>query len=186
MCRYASTRLPPEPGSAAVSRHFVAHTLRSWSLHPLLDDAQLATSELVTNAVLHAGTPLMLSISSDNGSVEIAVFDGSPTLPTVRPHRPDLASDLVTAAAAEAALGTTVDDRDPRVHVGSSGSVAGGRGLLMVEAIAADWGASALSDGKAVWIRTPVPAGWPHAATCPCDETGVPLASGGHVVHVPQ
>jgi hypothetical protein len=185
VCRHATTRLPAEPGSALAARQFVEAMLGAWTMLELLDAAQLATSELVTNAILHAGPPLSVSVSTENGTVEIAVFDGSATLPTVRPVRPDLAGDLACAVAAEAALGTTVDDRDPRVHVGVSGSIAGGRGLLLIDAIIGEWGATRLGDGKAVWIRTPVPGGWAHAARCPCSgSTGVTLASGRPVVHV--
>lgn len=126
-----------------------------------------------------------MSISSDNGQLELAVFDGNPTLPRPRPVRKDLVSDLDELLAAEAELGIPADDHDPRWDIGPAGSVAGGRGLLLVSAIAAEWGVSPLSDGKAVWVRTPTPAGWPHSVGCPCsDVTNSPIvASGRSVVH---
>ena len=59
--------------------------------------------------------------------------------------------------------------------------------MVMVDALAAQWGVSPLSDGKAVWVRMDAPDPWPHGVGCPCgtaDALGrVPLASGGHVVH---
>lgn len=185
MCRHATTSLPPEPRSSSAARTFVRDCLAAWDLLALLDDAQLAVTELVTNAVLHARTPLLVSISSENSHLELAVFDGNPTLPRPRPARQDLARDLDELLAAEAELGTPTDDRDPRLDIGPAGSVAGGRGLLLVSAVAAEWGVSPLSDGKAVWVRTPTPASWPHAVDCDCSQvTGGPtLASGRSVMH---
>src|SRR5580700_4088842 len=51
----------PEPSTAAEARRFVRETLRSWGVPgpaaraaDLIDDVVLLTSELVTNAVVHA------------------------------------------------------------------------------------------------------------------------------------
>src|SRR6478736_6684260 len=84
MCLHAIQALPPEPASARAARVFVRDRFEEWGLLSLLDDAQLAVTELVTNAVLHAGTPLTVSLSCTRGFVEIAVFDGSPVLPATR------------------------------------------------------------------------------------------------------
>jgi anti-sigma regulatory factor (Ser/Thr protein kinase) len=185
VCRHASRELPPEPRSASVARVFLRDCLTDWDLVELYDDAALALTELVANAVMHAATPLVVAISCEGGMVEIAVHDGNPSMPAIRPHRTDLESDIKQALAAEAAAAELVDERDPRVYVGDAGSLAGGRGLLLVDAVSAQWGVSPLSDGKAVWVRTPVPEGWPHAAQCPCaaDERPTILGSGRPVVH---
>lgn len=160
MCRHATQTLPPEPGSAPVARTFLRECAVEWDLLPLLADAQLAISELVTNAVIHARTPLVTSVSCADGVFELAVFDGNPTLPTLRPAGADRHADVVDTAAS-------------------------GRGLLLIAALAAEWGVSPGSDGKAVWARTPTPPGWAHAVGCPCStaERAVPLASGRRVVH---
>lgn len=149
----------------------------------LYDDAALALTELVANAVMHAGTPLVVVLSCGGGMVEIAVHDGNPSMPAIRPHRTDVDADIRQALAAEAAGARPLDERD--VPVGASGPLAGGRGLLLVDALAAEWGVSPLSDGKAVWVRTPVPKGWPHGDHCPCPEAAQPtiLASGRPVAH---
>jgi hypothetical protein len=151
----------------------------------LYDDTALALTELVANAVMHAATPLVVAVSCEGGMVEIAVHDGNPSMPAIRPQRTDVDGDIQQALAAEAAATGPVDERDPRAHVGAAGSLAGGRGLLLVDAVSAQWGVSPLSDGKAVWVRTPVPAGWPHAAICPCTDAESPtiLGSGRSVVH---
>jgi anti-sigma regulatory factor (Ser/Thr protein kinase) len=151
----------------------------------LYDDAALALSELVSNAIIHAATPLVVAVSCEGGMVEIAVHDGNPSMPAIRPQRTDVEGDIQQAIAAEAAAAGPIDERDPRIDVGAAGSLAGGRGLLLVDALSANWGVSPLSDGKAVWIRTPVPHGWPHAADCPCADAEQPIAlgSGRLVVH---
>ena len=43
-----------------------------------LDSAALVLSELVTNAVVHAGPPLLLSVHCDATTTRIGVHDGSP------------------------------------------------------------------------------------------------------------
>ncbi len=189
MCRHATTALPAEPRSATAARAFVDERLTAWGLSELRDDALLAVTELVTNAVLHARTPLLVCVSSEHGQVEIAVFDGNISLPQPRPPRLDLASDLDELLTAEAEVlpeGGFLDDRDPRLDIGAAGSVAGGRGLLLVAALAAEWGVSPLSDGKAVWVRTPAPQSWAHGGQCPCAATQDPatLGSGRPVVHL--
>lgn len=184
MCRHATRTLPPEPRSAPTARTFLRERAEEWDLLPLLADAQLALSELVTNAVIHARTPLVASVSCADRVFEMAVFDGNPTLPTLRPPRSDVSDDINRAAALHRGLEEPVDDRDPALHVGTSGSVTGGRGLLLVAALAAEWGVSPATDGKAVWARKPTPPGWPHAKDCSCStaKRAIPLASGRRVV----
>jgi Histidine kinase-like ATPase domain len=185
VCRHALRELPPEPRSAGVARAFLRECFTDWDLMELYDDAALALSELVSNAVMHAATPLVVAVSCEGGTVEMAVHDGNPSMPSIRPQRTDVEADIKLALATEAAAAEPIDERDPRVDVGDAGSLAGGRGLLLVDAVAAEWGVSPLSDGKAVWVRTPVPPGWPHAAHCPCAEAEHPtvLGSGRPVVH---
>lgn len=43
--------------------------------------ALVLTSELVTNAVVHAGTPLDVRVELDEGHMRVAVVDGDPRLP---------------------------------------------------------------------------------------------------------
>ena len=71
--------LSQEPASVTQARHFVRDVLLEWGLEALVDDAQLGTSELVANAVRHAGTDLTLTIRVD-GLVTIAIQDGQPEL----------------------------------------------------------------------------------------------------------
>ena len=72
-------RLPEQLSSVTRARHFVRDVLLSWDLEALVDDAQLGTSELVANAIRHAGTDLALTVRVD-GMVTIAIQDGQPEL----------------------------------------------------------------------------------------------------------
>ena len=54
--RTESVVLPPEARSPSASRRFVERALMRWELEPLTDTAVLLTSELVTNAIVHAQT----------------------------------------------------------------------------------------------------------------------------------
>ena len=185
MCRHATEQLPPQPRSVPAARSFLRQQVAAWQLDVLLPDAQLALSELVSNAVMHARTPLHLAVSCADQVLEVAVADASPLQPMPRPHRSDPASDIERAAALVRGRPGPVDDRDPDLHVGEAGSVAGGRGLLVVAALAESWGVSPRRDGKAVWFRMPVPDGWPHGLGCPCSTAveSQALASGRPVVH---
>lgn len=71
--------LPQELSSVTLARHFVRDVLVGWDLEPLVEDAELGTSELVANAVRHAGTDLVLTVRVD-GLVTIAIHDGHPEL----------------------------------------------------------------------------------------------------------
>ena len=80
----ASVRLPPDVRSVGQARAAVAEMLHGAWAADLLDRAQLAVSELVTNAVVHAGTELELRILTENNAVRVELADGSVHLPTPR------------------------------------------------------------------------------------------------------
>ena len=71
----ASTRLPPHPASTRAARAFVAEQLRTWHVESAVDDATLLVSELVTNAILHARTPINLVVRKVRTAVRVEVFD---------------------------------------------------------------------------------------------------------------
>ncbi len=186
MCRRVTRTLPPLPRSVPEARDILRRSLAEWGLSDQLDDAQLTLSELVTNAVLHGQPPVRVDVSCTARALEIAVIDADAALPVVRPERSDLHRDLAQVLDAEADLDEPVEERDPRLDVGDAGSVAGGRGLLLVEALASRWGTSGLpGGGKAVWLHLAIPDSWPPAARCTCgdDPAAEPLPSGGRAVH---
>src|SRR5207237_7311295 len=137
MCRRAVLDLEPTPQAVGAARRFVANTCHRWGLDPLTDELELAVSELVTNAVLHAQTPIEVELCVARGAVEACVRDDDPEPPVVRPARVDLLRDLDAVQMPPPSVES--DARHQSLHVGTSGSVAAARGLLIVEAIAALW-----------------------------------------------
>ena len=138
----ASAGYQPEPAAAAAARHFIRQILQSWDIAArtwdpdrLVDDAVLLTSELVTNAVVHAGTPLDVTCRLTSGELEVAVRDRHParTLP-----------DIPTAASTSAERG---------------------RGLLLPSVLASSWGVTYARTAKAVWFRMSLARDRSHEAS---------------------
>jgi anti-sigma regulatory factor (Ser/Thr protein kinase) len=115
--------LPPEPDSAGRARALVADACRSWDLPQLVFTGRLVMSELVANAVEHAGTDLLVSVARRGPGLYLAVRDGSLALPRLL----------------EPCRGARPDRR--------------GQGLRLVDEVASSWGAMRMHDGtgKVVW-----------------------------------
>jgi anti-sigma regulatory factor (Ser/Thr protein kinase) len=78
---------PAELTTPAAARRFVVGALRAGGVE--VDDAiPLVVSELVTNAVLHAGSPAQVEVRVGNDRVRIEVHDATVELPTVREPGP--------------------------------------------------------------------------------------------------
>src|SRR4051794_2257026 len=78
----ARTLLAPEPTAASQARSFIRETLNSWGTslsQSAMDDAVLLASELVANAVQHAGTDLEVGLRLGGGMLEIGVTDRHPS-----------------------------------------------------------------------------------------------------------
>ena len=74
-----SAGMPAAPASLAWARSTVRHACADWELGPeVRDAAMLVATELVTNAVVHAGTPSVLSVGLDRGGLHVAVRDEAP------------------------------------------------------------------------------------------------------------
>jgi anti-sigma regulatory factor (Ser/Thr protein kinase) len=134
------------------------------------EDMVLPVSELVTNGFLHAGTHLRLTISLTAEFIEVSVRDENPRTPIVRPVRLDLDADLADLPEGVHVHG---DHREASLHVGEAGSVAAGRGLHIVDAVADEWGVAEYADGKDVWFRIRTPADWRPDVPCPCPGSAV-------------
>ncbi|WP_205471468.1 SpoIIE family protein phosphatase [Nocardioides sp. SYSU D00038] len=73
------------PGTA---RQAVGRQLREWGIGPsVVDDVVLVTSELVTNALVHARPPIDLAVRANDGRVQVEVRDRAVLRP--RRRRPD-------------------------------------------------------------------------------------------------
>jgi len=122
----------PQPSAAGQARRFVRETLGSWGVPgpaaraaDLVDDVVLLTSELVTNAVVHAGTEVQVTCRMSGTAIEVAVRDRHPARSLGPPGR---------------------QGDDPAARTS-------GRGLLLPSALATAWGVSYTRAAKAVWFR---------------------------------
>ena len=110
--------------SARDARAFVRDGLHGVASPTELDDLLLLTSELVTNAVVHAGTALHLGVTWDRDNILVTVQDHG--LP------PDVERVRATVTLEEES----------------------GRGMVIVAALAGDFGWRLLPDGggKVMWF----------------------------------
>jgi len=73
--------LGADPASVGTARRFCTGILQGWhATEDTVDLVALLVSELVTNVVLHAGTPCELAIL-EGPSLRVEVEDGNPDLP---------------------------------------------------------------------------------------------------------
>lgn len=79
-----SARLEPVASSAGEARRLVREALAEVEESGAAYAAELAVSELVTNAILHAATAVDLSIEITPSSVTVSMRDWHPRLPTQR------------------------------------------------------------------------------------------------------
>jgi anti-sigma regulatory factor (Ser/Thr protein kinase) len=89
----AHLSLHPDPVEVATARRFVVDTLTRWRLTQDLDTVVLLASELVANAVMHAGTDIVLTLSSHARVLTVEVSDGSAQAPVRRAAVPATATD---------------------------------------------------------------------------------------------
>ena len=85
MCRVVSQELGGTIAAVADARGFVTQHLSRWGLESLVSDAELLTSELVTNAVRYAQGDVTVTVAVAEGVAEIGVSDRSTDLPEQRP-----------------------------------------------------------------------------------------------------
>ncbi|MGN6299649.1 MAG: ATP-binding protein [Angustibacter sp.] len=96
--RIGELSLPPEVVSVTRARHYVRDTLTALGVPDCADDAQLAVSELIANAVKHARTPLVLELTADDEHLTVTVADGER----------ELASQVQQHALAESGRGLRI------------------------------------------------------------------------------
>jgi anti-sigma regulatory factor (Ser/Thr protein kinase) len=84
--------LPALATSASEARRLLRDALADVEIDDSLEAAQIAISEIVTNALVHAGTPMRLRVLVTRDSVRVELSDGSPHLP----HQRDYASNAIT------------------------------------------------------------------------------------------
>ena len=117
------------PQAASEARGFMRAGLTGVTGADQLDDVLLLTSELVTNVVLHARTDMHLGVTWDHANILVAVQDHSPATDTER---------------GRATIGDDLEES--------------GRGMLIVAALADDFGWRRLPDtvGKVMWFMVAI------------------------------
>ncbi|MGA8246418.1 MAG: ATP-binding protein [Nocardioides sp.] len=160
--------LAPGPRGAMQARRWVAAVCDEIGRSELRDNAQLAMSEVVTNAILHGSPPVTVRLRGTLSHPRVEVRDASPEQPAF-----------------------------PEIEVGQEflGDLPTfGRGLAIVAHTSEAWGAERDGEGKLVWF---VPSTTPPASPSPGvlegwdeEEDGErPFASGPfivvHLLHVP-
>ncbi len=80
----AEEDLAPEATSAGRARALLRRVLSGHDREDALDPAQLAMSEIVTNALVHAGTPMRLRILLAPHGLRVELADGSQRMPARR------------------------------------------------------------------------------------------------------
>jgi anti-sigma regulatory factor (Ser/Thr protein kinase) len=119
-----TVELSPTRDAPAASREVVARACQRWRLGRWSRLTQLLASELVTNAVVHARTPISFTLRQVDGALQVVVRDGDPRLVRQPPAGPY------------------------RLPAGEPG-----RGLLLLSTLADDWGCAPTSDGKVTWAN---------------------------------
>jgi anti-anti-sigma factor len=79
--RRVRRQLPTGPMAGEVARDVLAEACLRWRIVDVVDRMATILTELVANAVLHAGTELTLSVAVSGAHLYVAVHDRSPQLP---------------------------------------------------------------------------------------------------------
>jgi anti-sigma regulatory factor (Ser/Thr protein kinase) len=74
---------PPVPESAAAARHLAGRALQDWGLAAVEETTLLLVTELVSNVVRHANTPLTLDLRLDGPCLRVEVTDYDERLPAM-------------------------------------------------------------------------------------------------------
>ncbi|MFJ9822681.1 SpoIIE family protein phosphatase [Streptomyces sp. NPDC101151] len=140
LARYEGSQLGPRRhvGTMAIERHdlkgvkqarrFIREQLHVWDLDEVRDDVELLASEVVTNALIHADSSVDVRLREYPDHLRLEVRDADPTPP-------------VPSAV------TATDEANAWAEHG--------RGLLIVDELASQWGKSPSGRGKTVWFDMP-------------------------------
>ncbi|MEO6713025.1 MAG: ATP-binding protein [Mycobacteriales bacterium] len=115
--------LAGDPTSAREARAFVRMALHERVPEATLDDALLLSSEMVSNVIRHAGTPLTLSVEIHRGYLRMTVTDGAQPF--------ESASDVS----------------------GQSAERESGRGMGIIASLSRRWGVGSTPIGKSIWAE---------------------------------
>lgn len=169
MCRVRTVDYQPAPEHVREARHWLERLLRRWELQAQIPDAALLATELVTNAIVHAQSPVHVTAAVADGVLEVAVGDHDRHAPRVR-RSSEPGSALTEALVRDRGLLSE-----------------GGRGLPLADAMADEWGIAIINGGKQMWYRLSIDRAWAYRTACPCAGTDldrVRLESGRYALAV--
>lgn len=112
-----------EPKEVGALRRLMRLHLGIWGLHDVVDEAQLCVSELVSNVIAHVGLGTPAALAVSMNGVHLRI----------EIHDPD-------TLALPALLDANLDSE-------------GGRGMTLIDAIAARWGVQLRLDRKVTWCE---------------------------------
>ncbi|MEU4897328.1 SpoIIE family protein phosphatase [Streptomyces sp. NPDC021722] len=108
------------------TRRFIRNTLHSWGLDTVADEIELMASEIVTNALVHADSAVDMRLHEYDRYIRLEVRDSDVT--------PPVPSSFLTSE----------EENSQAEH---------GRGLVIVDTLATNWGSSPGGRGKTVWLE---------------------------------
>ncbi|MGW1977747.1 ATP-binding protein [Streptomyces sp. NPDC001889] len=129
--RHCTVELQALPSRIGQVRRIVSAQLRYWHLDPLIDQAALGVTELLTNVHRHAEPDKMCVVDIELllDRLTVSVHDHDPRIPSVPAAAPD--GDLFATS---------------------------GRGLSLIAAVSEQWGVQPQGDtGKTVWFTLAAP-----------------------------
>jgi anti-sigma regulatory factor (Ser/Thr protein kinase) len=141
LARYEGARAQDEPRVAGLhiqrrdlrgvrtARTFVHDQLGSWGLQDMSDALELVVSEVVTNALIHAGSDVDVRLRAFPDHIRLEVRDSDTNPPVPSP------------------LSLAEEENAEAEH---------GRGLMIVEALADTWNSSPNGQGKTVSLDLPI------------------------------
>ncbi|MCP3819963.1 ATP-binding protein [Streptomyces sp. A3M-1-3] len=131
--------LPHDPRAPRIARTTLRAVLGSYGMGELVDTAELLACELVTNAYRHSDGPASLKLRAMEGDrLRVSVWDTNPVIPAPFDKPPGLLPPV-----------------SPPESVGADR----GRGLLLVQLCADNWGGYPLggdlfgTSGKLLWFE---------------------------------
>lgn len=107
-------------------RNYLREKAHTWGWEAVSSDLELAVTELVTNALVHADSEVEVRLREYDDRLRVDVCDSDP--------QPPLPAPVLASGEAE-----TQSEH--------------GRGLIIVDALASNWGNSPSGRGKSVWLE---------------------------------
>jgi anti-sigma regulatory factor (Ser/Thr protein kinase) len=152
----SSLRVDHTSRAVRAARVWVGERLSAVGREDLVWSAEVAVSELLSNALLHGEPPIVVQMGGTRDHPRVEVSDGSTQLPAMPDPR------------ALEALTMDLGDDEPLLTIG--------RGLDLVSRFSEAWGVDLGPEGKILWF----------APSAEAQETGVPGEITGERVRAPE